>query len=314
MKKSEKILPLECSKSLTADFPEIWEKVDGSLEKTKLFAKENNLNSSIYLIYGLSLWRKNKQIYEMDRELCYLLGQNDSLSDEVPTEVFENMPYDVFYVKLPKDFLKISKLKNKQGTFTDLKINGFLCFKSLEQNDTLLDFVIIFEDMAAFNIAISLEKGLTLSQACSKVLLGGSDGLFKVVNLFLQLVLYLCADNAEIEENEIQKDIYKPTPKDKKPQDSFKEIRKWEVGYRYGSTIRKTKKHSKSQSLPNKTDRTGTGVGTKKRPHSRKGHWHHFWTGSEKQGNRKLILHWVAPTVINAEYNDNVPTIHKVKK
>lgn len=309
MKKNEKVLPLECVKTLSELYPEIWDKVDCSFEKAKAFTNEHTLNSSVYLIHGLSLWRKNKQIYEIDRELCYLLGQNDSLSDEVPVEAFENMPYDCFYVKLPKDFLKISKLKNNQGTFSDLKINGFLVFKLGE----ILDFVNIFDDMSALNMGFSLEKGLTLNQSCLKTL-QCNEGVLKVINLFLQIVLYLCADNAEIEENEVQKDIYKPIPKDKKPQDSFKEIRKWEVGYRYGSTIRKTKKHSKSQSLPNKTDRAGIGAGTKKRPHSRKGHWHHFWAGSEKQGNRKLVLHWVAPTVVNAEYNDNVPTIHKVKQ
>ena len=306
MMKKEKILPLECVKTLSELYPKIWNEVN-SFENAKAFTSEHTLNSSVYLIYGLSLWRKNKQIYEIDRELCCLLGQNDSLSDEVPVEAFENMPYDCFYVKLPKDFLKISKLKNKQGTFSDLKIDGFLVFKLGE----ILDFVIIFENMSAFNIGFSLEKGLTLNQACIKTLQACNDGILIVINLFLQIILYLCADNAEIEENEVQKEIYKSSPKDKKPQDSFKEIRKWDVGYRYGSTIRKAKhKHNNVNTI----SRTGTGAGTKKRPHSRKGHWHHFWAGSEKQGNRKLVLHWVAPTVVNAEYNDNIPTIHKVKE
>lgn len=34
-------------------------------------------------------------------------------------------------------------------------------------------------------------------------------------------------------------------------------------------------------------------------PHVRRAHWHRFWTGSEKSGNRKLVSKWVAPCVVN---------------
>lgn len=36
-----------------------------------------------------------------------------------------------------------------------------------------------------------------------------------------------------------------------------------------------------------------------KSPHSRKDHWHHFWTGKRGTEERKLILKWVAPMFIN---------------
>lgn len=41
------------------------------------------------------------------------------------------------------------------------------------------------------------------------------------------------------------------------------------------------------------------GHGSAKSPHSRKGHWHHFWTGKRGTEERKLILKWVAPMFIN---------------
>lgn len=35
-------------------------------------------------------------------------------------------------------------------------------------------------------------------------------------------------------------------------------------------------------------------------PHMRRAHWHHFWTGP-RDGERKLVCHWVPPTFVNAK-------------
>ena len=43
---------------------------------------------------------------------------------------------------------------------------------------------------------------------------------------------------------------------------------------------------------------------------SRRGHWHHYWVGP-RDGDRELILKWVAPMFINS--GDNIVTIYPVK-
>ena len=53
------------------------------------------------------------------------------------------------------------------------------------------------------------------------------------------------------------------------------------------------------------------GSHARKRTHARRGHFHHFWTGS-KTGERQLIVKWVSPIIVNAEY-DNIVTIRKLK-
>lgn len=65
------------------------------------------------------------------------------------------------------------------------------------------------------------------------------------------------------------------------------------VGFRIGATIRKAKAASTAHTEE-------PGHGSKKSPHSRRGHWHHYWTGP-RDGERKLVLKWVAPTFINAD-------------
>ena len=105
----------------------------------------------------------------------------------------------------------------------------------------------------------------------------------------INAVLYLCASNAEVEESEITKKTYRP-PKTIK--NKFSEIRAWHVGVRYGETIRMTRKKADRDV----TDRvTHPGAGTSKRPHMRRGHWHHYRTG---KGRTNLILKWIPPILV----------------
>lgn len=50
------------------------------------------------------------------------------------------------------------------------------------------------------------------------------------------------------------------------------------------------------------------------RPHLRRGHWSHFWTGKRDSKDRERVLKWIEPVYINASSPDDLPTtIHKVK-
>lgn len=51
--------------------------------------------------------------------------------------------------------------------------------------------------------------------------------------------------------------------------------------------------------------------GWTQRPHMRRAHWHHFWTG-KKGEERKLILKWIAPSFINTELGEQPATINIV--
>lgn len=53
------------------------------------------------------------------------------------------------------------------------------------------------------------------------------------------------------------------------------------------------------------------------RPHMRRGHWHHFWTGPKNEPeNRLLVLRWLSPMVIAAdlEIEDAPVVFHKVEQ
>ena len=73
---------------------------------------------------------------------------------------------------------------------------------------------------------------------------------------------------------------------------------------RMGATIRAAEKRYSAAA--------SSGTGPAKRPHARRGHWHHYWHGPRNA--RQLILKWTAPTFLHPEAGreENVVAI-KVK-
>lgn len=114
------------------------------------------------------------------------------------------------------------------------------------------------------------------------------------------------ASNAEIVPNSEQSFITKrgATIKDK-----YSEIRKWDVGIRIGAAIRqKSASVEKGESI-----KTASGHSSP-RPHMRRGHWHHYWTGPRNVSeNRRLILKWLSPMAVAATPEDTPIVIHEIK-
>lgn len=111
-------------------------------------------------------------------------------------------------------------------------------------------------------------------------------GFFSIAFLIaLQFILYLASENADIQDIPQSQP---PRPRKKRGQilDKASEVKEKATGVRIGNAIRKIK-------LPSHSSSQG-GTGAKVRPHSRRGHWHHYWTGP-RDGDRRLVLKWTGP-------------------
>lgn len=113
---------------------------------------------------------------------------------------------------------------------------------------------------------------------------------------FLNLVLYICAENAEYRE---VKRPYKPTENIiQHTHTGYFEVKApkyWHLGDKTGQRLREAKP---AEPVP------ATGNRTHKSPqaHMRRAHWHHFWAGpKDTPEKRKLILHWLAPMLVGEE-------------
>lgn len=298
-KKKPDPLPLVAIKNLKENHPDVWKKVDANdINSAVEYAKSHNIPESAYIIAALSRWRLSKEIFEIDEELCKILMNSDKLDEEIPNEVINRLIYNSFYVKLPENFLTV---RSVNGEAMDLPMDGF--FYNVVNKSILI--VIMYSSGHTQSLGFDIYNDLSLKECIGKHMTANSD-VYKTVNFFLQIVLYLCADNADIEENKVQRSVYKQSPI---VTDRYSEVRKWDVGWRYGNAIKKMRSSQSTDGSHEETSHAGSHA--RKRTHVRRGHYHHYWTGSEKSGNRELILKWTSPVVVNAEY-ENTVTIHRV--
>lgn len=326
-KKKSKPKPLEAIEGITYNYPDIWDKVDPSdFNTVQKFCEDNNIHNSMCLVSALSKWKQSKQIFEINEELCETLMQTDKTDEEIPIEVLENLIFDCFYVKLPDKYINIANLVNDDGEQGNYSIDGFFYFVDSYEEVKCVIIVLLFSTGHSQSVGFDVYKGLSLKECIDRHMKVSPD-VYTVINFFMQIVLYMSAVNADIEQDREQQEIRERAVKkeaseektnqtDKKTTNneiSYRELQKWNVGYRYGSAVKKARQaERKKRDINTEQEQTARqGSHSRKRTHARRGHFHHFWTGS-RNGERHLIVKWVSPIIVNAEY-DNIVTIRKIK-
>lgn len=267
------------------------------------------------LTFYLSSWRRYKQVYSFDTDFTNLLIKS-ALDDVVPASFLSSLPYPSIYVEL--------------GEGNDLGISGFLyCVDSYEEDSIIhkvANVQLTLYDNSLQTVIFMIDEGITIKQSIDKVRKMSdaaiSDGVvdkelaYEAINdssvlipKIVSILMYLCSLNKDIVENATQKSITRvSTSSTSKPKDVLREVRKWDVGYRIGKTIRSISRALNTEDDTNVSCIRTNSNHSKKRPHARRGHFHHFWTGSEKDGTRKLVLKWVAPMFVNFNVEEEFPT------
>lgn len=282
-----------------------------------IFALDREVLSLPAIMDATYKWRTHKQIYKFPSEMENLLYDNDT-SFDIPIYILNSLPYDCIYIE------------TNNLNYKDKSIMGFFFYKDYKS----YTFVPVFEDLSynnggfmydETNKDMTLKDGLNsmmdlqnaiikdkdMIQICNPVDMESRNGrtyreeLFEnsEISIFpkmLQLVLYICSNNAEIEENPSQKKITRKPTDRKFIKDKYREVQIWDCGIKISEKIR-------TFLVPNKRNDVSSEyikrVGKTKSPHSRRGHWHHFWTGKMNTDERKLTLKWVAPTFVNGVSN-----------
>lgn len=265
-------------------------------------------------IFALAPWRLSKEVYVIDPDLKDLLFEQDGELD-VPDEILLQLPYPCFYVELPDTYYRTSKI---HGFFVTLEYD-------INNGDRELKPVFLTDDGEVFSYSIHigaktisesvdlLDKQALKNTKGDKELkrlafkaMQESEATKKFLKQILQVILYILAQNAEITPSSEQTFI---TKRSKVIRDKYSEIRKWDVGIRIGTAIRQQNVLSQTEY----TRKEGNGHNSP-RPHMRRGHWHHFWTGPKAQPEeRKLILKWLSPIAVAVNPEDTPIVIHEVK-
>lgn len=310
MKRKRKLIPLELQKrydKLLGAVPELStvQDVQQSLDIIKGCTNAEGFNALGYALTNTfeGAWLKDaKAIYDFDKTLFETLSDQTDLS--VASDTLKRLPFKCAYICMPV------KLAGPQDTPMD----GFF---ALKKEDVIKCLFVSTDTMAFGQLDIHLSaqtfeesEELSVKEAegyGAEFTRSPNSNTTRASKLIVQLLLYLCAANADVQERRPSTTTAKKTNKkaDKRP------VRHWDVGIRVGATI----KHNRSSYAAQTQHKGGEHKQhARPRPHLRRGHWSHFWTGKRDSADRERILKWIEPVYINADSPDDLPTtIHRVK-
>lgn len=267
--------------------------------------------STVYNLTYLYNWNLYRQVYRFDKDTLELLLKADI--NEIPFDIIkDNLPYPAFFI----DNRFISK-------YTNVLFKG--CFVSLLNIENRLELGLFFvEDTAESDyryIFLPLYMGNKTVEDCisernkewnvPNTNEDDTNIVFDLCKQVLKAIIYMCSVNKEVETVKVT--VSNNNAKKKKKSKKPKTVNQNYVGYKMGNIIRKNKKSYVYVDEEGNLISKNKGSNSKKSPHLRMGHYHHFWTGrKDKPEERKLILKYVPPIYIHS--NDiKDTTLHKVK-
>lgn len=112
-----------------------------------------------------------------------------------------------------------------------------------------------------------------------------------------RMIDYVCAVNADVRE------VYRPSAGmlavRRNPKKAVRRVPTSEVGFTMGSALRAYSETRDNANTPQIGSQSLTWASSKKRPHIRRGHYHHYWVGHRDSPDRHLVLKFVAPVLVN---------------
>ena len=294
-------------------------------KKHKCYVSDENSVRILEQIYIYANWLRYKKVYDFHPTFVKYLAETDS--GNISKELLKRLPYKTFYMAvghypMPNTFLRDYKAEEIRGLMVDWQLEGdkIELGINLEYTNTkgeiksgadwlvlqtrikLRDgesFKSIFGEDLELNeewyakhgiIKSELEEAIEFWSPIFKIVINGSQ--------------YLCASNAEIKDVHIsKKDRNKakhPLAKRAMAVDSSK------VGYHLGIQFEKMYFETESS----QSSSGGGRVGIKKRPHVRRAHWHHYWTGP---GRTVLEVKWLEPVFVVGSEKELETVVHPVK-
>ena len=242
----------------------------------------------------IMLWAKSKQVYRFDKDFTEELLRTENL--RYIKDSWNYLPYSVFFVDISDNAELCERLKC-MGFFLKAVYN------SLEDNWKIHLYRL---DGEMYHHAIfTAENKDTVFRVEELGEFADEDydnECFGV--LVVQILTYLASVEPDVQESEESKAVYRKPAEDVPPKNSYHEIRKWDVGVRFGNAFRKWQS---DKAVTGKA----TGTGARLRPHCRRAHWHNYWYKTA-DGGREKRLKWVSECFVNVEDSEqDLPvTIH----
>lgn len=265
------------------------------------------------VLVALAAWRVTKGVYCFDPSLMVELLEMP-LEGNLPVDVFYRLPEWSVYIQTPG----LNIMGDIDGFFTFLEYDA-------KNGEHELRLVFVYANLGVKSVIIhlgdwTLEEALRVMEEDREEALrlaGVNEGFLtadeqeefyrakaNIITPFLNLVIYLCSENADLPARPVHPSRI-PTKKGKIQ--TAQEVRRWDVGVREGAALKRNGEGVRAEG----------GAGSEEgrsspRPHYRRAHWHHYWTGPrDKPEDRKLIVKWLPPTLVGVKDvdGDNRPMV-----
>lgn len=302
----------------------------GSLSQEKIL--ERAITHPPAILAALAAWRVTKGIYTFDPTL---LGEiaHMPLDGEIPVEVFLSLPEWCIWVEIPPS-IEIHPPDDTAGE--DARFIGFFAHLEYDANDsrTELRVVGVFRDggqerahfigihvgkwSLAEGVRRAFDEGRRQSEMMGLPVLSEEEqqNLYALTVAYLtpivNVILYICSANADFGGQE--RPVH-PARKTTRRGKIFaaQDVQNWDVGVRIGAALRRARQAG-TEPRTEGAERTHSSP----RPHYRRAHWHHFWTGPRtKPEERKLILKWLPPIpvgIADIDGDEGPAVIHRVEE
>lgn len=262
------------------------------------------------------VWKYNKTVYEPDYDFSKALLGTTKL--RVYPHMIKYLPFNTFYL----DFSK-NNLFEYNGFFVQVKVNdsgsiriislpvenNFSCIPMDDYENKPTVYADTFRikseefnrenEMSYFDYDLRKDEFWTSDSFKTQWFIGGVSNY----RLFLlQFLMYLSSKEPDVIESPDTITTYKPTTIVK---NKYSEIRKWDVGFRYGEKIRDFEK--RKNSLP--FGECNVGNQNSKKPHIRRAHWERYHIG---EGRKGIVTKWKEPIFVNGDCDDIIANLHIV--
>jgi hypothetical protein len=255
---------------------------------------------------ALAAWKISKGVYRFDKSLFEELIIMP-MEGDIPSQLFYRLPEWGVCIETPGlSFLGA----DIEGILAHLEYDvnhnyAELRILALKNEDGAIPVILHLGDYTIQeSVDILLEETAEMMQRYNAAYPAGVD-MNEVrkeyaadVTPFLNIILYLCSENAEYRE---VKRPYKPTENIIKHTHTgyfeTKAPKFWHLGDNTGRILREVKASEDETTVISES-------GTHASPHAhiRRAHWHHFWTGpKDDPAKRKLVLRWLPPMLVGQE-------------
>lgn len=258
----------------------------------------------------LEKWSKNKQVYKIDKDFANILISTEKLN--IYKNILLHLPYNAFYIDLSD-----AKVPDVEGEYVYVYNEGdlFCIVIYILTSDQVVFSHYVFLNLVndePFEVEKSEEKSnwdvLTEVDkfACHERNYLNNDRP-SLSMLALQLLMYIGSNEPDIEESPVSKSTYSPECANKL---TYKSIRTWDVGIRYGASLRLfRKKIEKEAKEKDENSEVKTITRNAPRPHMRCAHWQRYHVG---KGRVETVLKWIPPVMVLG--STEMPlTIHCIK-